>query len=58
MSKEEVKIRRAWLESLVACVEKVEKSQDDGRDFAIACLIGYASSAKYILERASRVVED
>jgi len=49
----EILIQKAWLESLMRHVDSVEKSKKDGYkydNFAVALLVGYASSAEFILD--------
>ncbi len=48
--KKTVRVQRAWLEGLMDSIKRIKQSKKDHRVFAIAHLIGYASSVKYILE--------
>ena len=51
MEKETVEIQRAWLESLIGYVDKIDHEQvDSRRQILVSSLLGYVSSAKTILK--------
>lgn len=48
---DEINIQRTWLEGLIEHVGRVEDSDKKGIEYkmAVASLIGYCASAKYLL---------
>jgi hypothetical protein len=48
--KETIEMQRAWLESLLKIAERFEHSEGAQKSLAEATLIGFISSAKFIIE--------